>query len=1071
MTKKILLLLAIVNFTFGITFAQEGVITGKVTDANETLIGVSVTILGTNSGTLTDVNGNYSIKAKTGQTLVFSYLGYKPKQVKLADQKTVNVSLDFDAVMLNEVVAIGYGTVKKKDLTGAVGSVNAETIAAAPVSSALEALAGRVAGLRITTTEGSPEAEMTVRIRGGGSITQDNTPLFIVDGFPVSSISDIAPNDIESIDVLKDASSTAIYGSRGANGVVIVTTKSGVLGKTTINFNAFTGIKRLADKLDVLSPYDYASFQYERALLNKDTANYTKYFGNFQDIDMYKDIASNDWQDIVFGRTGTTYNQNLSISGGTEKTKYSISHNLVKEKAIMQLSEYQRQNLNFKMNHKLYDKLTLDLGFRFSDTKINGGGATEVNEKSSADSRLKHSVIYPSIPLPGLTVRDENALTDEDSGFSLYNPLLSLADNDQLVNRRSYNLNGAINYQIFKELKFRSEVGYADNVNNQDRFYGVTTYYSTNISAAEYQGNPILSTTNTFNNVLRNANTLNYDFKKFLPKNQKLTLLVGQEYLLSKGNTFSRENVGFPTTFSFDDARRLSGQGLAYASNNFFSPDDKLLSYFTRASYDYKGRYLINVALRADGSSKFSSENRWGYFPSVGAAWRISDESFMETTKDWLSDLKLRVSYGAAGNNRIPAGQILQEYSVTNKDVYVNGENSFWAPSKIMANPNLKWETTITRNVGLDLSILKTKLNITAELYKNTTKDLLILFPVAGTGYDNQYRNLGNTENQGLELSLNYNAITKKNFDLTFNANIAFNTNKITSLGGLDAINGSLVTTGWASTEINQDYQAVVGQAVGSMFGYVSDGRYEVSDFEDYATNNKWVLKAGVADASNVVGSGAGTLRPGMMKLKNLDENILINPNGDRKIIGNATPKHIGGFSLTSRIYNFDIGTYFTWSYGNDIYNANKIEYTSTSRNANRNMITEMATGNRWTNLRADGTISNDADELNAMNANTTMWSPVMSKYIFSDWAVEDGSYLRLTTLTLGYTLPKSLTQKVKMDKLRIYMSGYNLFKITNYSGFDPEVSTRRKSPLTPGVDYSAYPKSRNFVFGLNVSF
>ncbi|WP_353132883.1 TonB-dependent receptor [Pseudopedobacter sp.] len=1068
MIRKVLLLLTFTVMSISVLFAQNRQITGVVKDdTGEPLPGVGVAIKNSTTGTQTNVDGKFTLNVSgENAVLVFRYIGFKTKEITVGNQNTLNVVLEQEATLLNEVVAIGYGTVQKKDLTGAVASVNAETIAAAPVSSALEALAGRVSGVRITSTEGSPEAEMTVRIRGGGSITQDNSPLFIVDGFPVNSIADIAPNDIESIDVLKDASSTAIYGSRGANGVVIVTTKSGVVGKTNINFNAFTGIKKLADKLDVLSPYDYALIQYERALLKRDTSSYVDYFGNFQDIDLYKGITGNDWQDIVFGETGTTYNQNLSISGGTDKTKYSVSHNLVKERAIMALSKYQRQNLNFKLNHKLYNNLTIDLGLRFADTKINGAGATEVNEKSSADSRLKHAIIYPSIPVPGLTVRDENASNEDESELSLYNPLVSLADNDQLITRKQYNLNAAINYQIFKELKFRSEVGYDDYRNMQDRFYGVTTYYSTNISDARYQGNPILAAANTYRNTLRNTNTLNYDFKKILPKDHSVSWLIGHEYILTKENVFSKENVGFPVSFSFDDARRLSGQGLAYASNNFFSPNEKLLSYFTRASYNYKGKYLLNVAFRADGSSKFSEGNRWGYFPSVGAAWRVSDESFMESSKGWLNDLKLRLSYGASGNNRIPAGQILQEYAVSNQNIYVNGEASLWAPSKVMANPDLKWETTITRNIGLDISLLRTKLNITAEAYKNTTKDLLILFPVAGTGYENQYRNLGDTENKGLEFSVNYNALNKKNFDLTFNANIAFNKNKITSLGGLEAINGSMVTTGWASTEINQDFQAVVGQATGSMFGYISDGRYEVSDFETY-NGTAWVLKNGVANASGVI----GTVRPGAMKLKDLDGDKTITPDGDRTIIGNATPKHIGGFSITSRIYNFDIGTYFTWSYGNDIYNANKIEYTTTSRYANRNMISEMASGSRWTNLRADGTISNDAAELEAMNANTTLWSPVMDKFVFSDWAVEDGSFLRLTTLTLGYTLPKNISQRVKMDKLRFYVSGYNLFKVTNYSGFDPEVSTRRKTPLTPGVDYSAYPKSRNFVFGLNVSF
>ncbi|MBP8067597.1 MAG: TonB-dependent receptor, partial [Pedobacter sp.] len=430
--------------------------------------------------------------------------------------------------------------------------------------------------------------------------------------------------------------------------------------------------------------------------------------------------------------------------------------------------------------------------------------------------------------------------------------------------------------------------------------------------------------------------------------------------------------------------------------------------------------------------------------------------------KSWLVDLKLRASYGTAGNNNIPAGQMAQTFqnSVT---TWVNGFNNYWAASKTMANPDLKWETTVTRNVGLDFALLAGKLSGTVDAYLNRTKDLLINFPVAGTGYDFQFRNLGETENKGLEFSLNWNAVKKTNFDLSFSGNINFNRNKVISLG-VKNING---TSGWASTEINADYLVEEGASVGRIFGYKNIGRYEVSDFSGYnATSGNWTLKPGVVDATSFV----GPVRPGTIKLQDLSGDGKIDLS-DRTIIGNANPLNTGGFSMNTRIYNFDIGAYFNWSFGNDIYNANKIEYTSTSKYSSRNMISEMETGKRWTNLRADGTISNDPAELEAMNANTTLWSPYMRAFVLSDWAVEDGSFLRLSTLTLGYTLPQSISNKIKMKKLRVYASGYNLWLLTNYTGFDPEVSTRRQTSLTPGVDYSAYPRSKSFVFGLNVNF
>jgi len=1068
--KKNLLFFCVLAISIQLVQAQTRSVTGKVTEkaTGSSLPGVAVTIKGTKNVVSTDVNGVYKIPVpSTGNViLVFNSIGYNKLEITVGAKSQVDAVLEENVTMLNEVkvVNIGYETIKRESITGAVSSVNAATIAAAPVSSVLEAIQGRVAGVSIASTEGSPEAEMTVRVRGGGSITQDNSPLYIVDGFPANTIADIAPNDIESIDVLKDASSTAIYGSRGANGVIIITTKSGKKGKTNISLNAFTGTRNLANKLNVLEPYDYVLWQYESSLLKNAPTRYTDYFGYWQDIDLYKNIPYNDWQEIIFGRIGTTYNQNLSIRGGSDKTKYSISHNYVKDKAIMLFSGYERHNLNFKLNHELYKRLILDVGVRFSNTRIEGGGTNEITEKSSTDSRLKYAMIYPSIPVPGLTQVYDIEDDDVDDNFALYNPILSLSDNDQLINRRTYNFSGGLTYQINNNLKLQSEIGYDNYTNFNDRFYGSTTYYVRNIDS--YIGQPLLTTTNTFRNTLRNANTLNYDFKKILPRKHSLSLLVGHEYILTKENYSSYEIRGFPRSFSFDQTRRLTGQGVPSVTNNFYRPNDKILSFFTRANYNYKGKYLLSAAIRADGSSKFSEGNRWGYFPSVSAGWRISDEAFMKSTKKWLNDLKLRASLGAAGNNRIPSGQINQEYEVSNNSVYVNEATSFWSPSRTMANPDLRWETTITRNIGLDVSLFKRKLNITTEAYSNTTKDLLVLFPIPGTGYTNQYRNLGDTENKGLEFSVNYNAINKKNFNLQINANMSLNRSKIKSLGGLAEIDGDIVTTGWASTAIPQDYKAIVGGTVGSMFGYVSDGRYEVSDFDGFI-GGKWVLKPGVPDASAIV----GTIRPGSMKLKDLSGDLKITSDNDRAIIGNATPLHTGGFSINSRIYSFDLGVYLNWSYGNDIYNANKIEYTQTSRYHSRNMISEMASGKRWTNLRSDGTLSNDPAELAAMNANTTMWSPYVNGFVFSDWAVEDGSFLRLATVTVGYTLPKKLTSKVKIEKLRLYASGYNLHTWTNYSGFDPEVSTKRKSPLTPGVDYSAYPRSRSFVFGLNVNF
>ncbi|RXK87268.1 SusC/RagA family TonB-linked outer membrane protein [Filimonas effusa] len=1062
--KKMMLLGAWLLYALAL-FAQSRSIKGKVTDENGApLSGVSIVLKETKAGVQTDEKGVFNLKTgKTGDvTLVISYTGYKVMNVTTDGKTDVNVKLERDQNDLDNVVVIGYGTSKRKDLTGAIASMSSKELMKVPVANASEALTGRLAGVQVTATEGSPDAELKIRVRGGGSITGDNSPLLIVDGFPVTSIADIAPADIESMDVLKDASSTAIYGSRGANGVIIITTKSGKSGKFTVNYNVYGGYRKLAKKLDVLSPYDYAKWQYERALLdNKLSDQYTKYLGNWQDIDLYKEVTPNDWQDQVFGRIGNTFNQNLSMNGGTEKLRYTVSYTHIKDKAIMQMSGFQRDNVNLKLNNRPNNKISIDLAVRYSTTKVDGGGTNEQNEKSSADSRLKYAMIYPTFPVGGLTDADEL-----DDAFNMYHPLVALSDNDRTQRRANINLNGAVSWKITPELQIRTEVGLDDIRTQDDRFYGTTTYYVRNVPTALNQGLPAIELVKSQRQSIRNTNTVSYDFKNILKSKHHLNVLGGQEYIATKQEALTTSVHGFPKTFTFDNALKLSAQGKANSVQNYLYPDDRLFSFFGRANYDFDSKYLVGVTFRADGSSKFSDGHKWGYFPSVAAAWRISSEKFFEKASDWVDDLKLRVSYGTAGNNNIPSGQMVQTFDV-NTTTWVNGYNSYWAPSKTMANPDLKWETTVTRNVGLDFTLKGKKLNGTIDFYQNNTKDLLILFPISGVGYDNQYRNMGETRNRGLELTLNWSAIDKKNFGLNFSGNIGFNKNKILSLGQMQNFGAE---SGWASTEVGTDYWISTGGSVGQMYGYKLDGtgRYEVSDFTGYnSTTGKWILKDGVADASAIV----GTVRPGTMKLMNMTKDDNIINTSDKTIIGNANPTHTGGFTINTRVYNFDLSAMFNWSYGNKIYNANKIEYTSTSKYYGRNMITTMAEGSRWTNLLSDGTLSNDPAQLEQMNANTTLWSPYMSRYVFTDWAVEDGSFLRLGTLTVGYNLPAALIRKVKIQNCRFYMTGYNIFCITNYTGFDPEVSTRRKTALTPGVDYSAYPRSRMVVFGLNLSF
>ena len=1061
----------LVLFTLFVGSLSAQTIKGNVKDSNgEPVIGATVLEKGTkNNATVTDIDGNFSIKLTGNNPLQISYIGMKTKTVETAGKSTINVKLEDETTNLEYLVVIGYGSVRRKDLTGSVATVSSEALAAVPVASVTEALTGKMAGVQITTTEGSPDADVKIRVRGGGSITQSNDPLLIVDGFPVESISDIPATDIEDITVLKDASSTAIYGSRGANGVILVTTKSGKSGKVNVSYNAYYSWKKVAKKMDVLSPYDYAKWQYELALLKNenDLSSYTDYFGNYEDMDLYRNVEANDWQDIVYGRTGNTFNHNVNITGGTETVKYAFSYAHMNDKAIQIGSNYKRDNFSLKLNTKPTKNTTLDFQARYSDTDIRGGGANDATGVYDSDKRLKYAVIYTPIPLANL---DESAGTDDDFG-NLYNPVESQYDNDRKKERKTLNFAGAFGWEVFKNFKIRTEFGYDDYNQYDQRFWGTTTYYVKNVPASGNQNKPAIRLTDTNRHRFRNSNTISYDFSKLIKNtDHSLNFMVGHEYIITKERENMNEVHGFPEDYTAEQAWKLSSQGTPYTIDDNYSADDKLLSFFGRVNYNFKDRYLLTATFRADASSKFSEENRWGYFPSAAVAWRISSEPFMKSTQNWLDDLKLRLSYGTAGNNNIPTGQLSQMYE-SKATSWINGFTQYWAPSKIMANPDLKWETTITRNIGLDFTLFKGKLSGSIEAYLNTTKDLLIQFPVAGTGYDTQYRNMGETENRGVEFSFTWHAIDKKNWGIDLYGNLGVNKSEIKSLGSMQDFGKN---TAWASTEIGQDYWIAVGGQVGEIRGYQLAGRYEVSDFEGYdAATKTWKLKEGVPDASPII----GTVRPGSIKLVDQPTEEGGVGNGvigdeDNVIIGNVNPDVYGGFGLNAHAYGFDLSANFNFSIGNQVYNANKIEYTSTSKYQYRNMIDIMADGKRWTNLDPEtGMLCNDPVRLAELNANTTMWSPYMSKFVLTDWAVEDASFLRLNTLTLGYTLPQSLTKRVGINSLRFYCTAYNVFTITGYSGYDPESDCIRKDALTPGVDYSGYPRSRSFVIGLNLNF
>lgn len=1083
-TSWICLLLLIAISPFNEIFAQTRQVTGTVrsTENNQPVNGATVTVKGGKTSVTTDIQGRYTISIDTkATTLVFSSASFVAFEAPIRGQSVIDVQLAVDTKSMDDVVVIGYGTARKKDLTGSTASMAGSTLEKIPLSSAAEAMTGRLAGVQVTTTDGAPGAEIIIRVRGGGSVTQDNSPLYIVDGFPVGSINDIAPTDIASIDILKDASSTAIYGARGANGVVIITTKSAKGGKTTVSLNSFFQRRQLPKKLEVLSPYEFALMQYEYGKIRggTDLDNFTKYYGVYEDLELYKNQKGTDWQDVLFGSSGSSQQHNLSVTGGTDRTKMSFSLSNNQDQGLQAGSKYQRTYMNFKLNHEMYQGLKLDFTTRYTNTDIDGAGTA-----GGASVRIGDGIT--TRPVNGLADQiliDPNAIgttADEYEQFlrGLVNPLAITAQDYRKNVTNAFNMNFGASWNVTRQFLFRSEIGVDMRWNNTKRYYGPLT------GESKTNGNslPIGEIRNSKTFAYRWANTLTYTLKK---KDHDFNILAGQEINAGKvSNDFNRSE-NFAENLSPERIFSNMALGIPDQFQTFEGPGDNLSSFFGRVNYQYKGRYLFTATARYDGSLKFAPGKQWGLFPAVAAAWRISDENFMSNVKV-VSDLKLRLSYGKSGNNRIPSDLFRRVFSIqTNRPIGFGEVNqAYWgSASSILVNPDIQWETTVTRNLGLDFGLLNNKVTGTLDVYYNSVPGLLVQSAIPPqTGYTSQIRNQGQTSNRGIELSLNANIINKKDFTLSANFNIGFNKSRIDDLGGPIS---QPFNSNWAGTDLKSidDYRLIVGQTVGLMYGYVSDGMYTTDDFESFdPVTKKYSLKKGIPDDASLMGviggalSPSSTVRPGILKLKDLNGDGLITAE-DRQIIGSALPDYQGGFGFNGTFKNFDFGAFFNYVVGNDVYNTGRIQFNMFYRNTFGNLLAENNYDNRFKYIDAAGNLVNDLAQLKELNKNATMWTPLSmgnAAPVFHSYAVEDGSFLRLNNVSIGYSLPKHIISKVKMTRFRVYGTVTNVFLLTGYSGYDPEVSATRNSsytPLTPGVDYSGYPKSRTFTIGANVTF
>ncbi|SFE66131.1 SusC/RagA family TonB-linked outer membrane protein [Spirosoma endophyticum] len=981
------------------------------TETGETLPGVTIAVKGTTIGTTTNESGQYSLSIPDGSTvLVFSSVGYEKQDVSIGNRTTVNVVLKADTKALSEVVVVGYGTQQRRDLTGSVASVKGKELENLPVQGPLEAIQGRVAGVQIVQNSGSPGASPNVRIRGVTSLNAGNDPLYIVDGVPITGgINVVNPNDIQSMEVLKDASATAIYGARGANGIIIVTTKRGKAGKTSIGLSTYTGIMDVRKKVSMLNAVqerDYILNAVANAGVAEVRLGLDTLFRN--GVPVY----DTNWQDELY-RQGTVSNYEVSLRGGNDKTTYAASLGYFNQKGIIISSGYDTYRGRFSIDHQASARFKTGANILLSTAKRD-----RVPEGDDINAIIPNAMrTLPFSPV----YNPDGSYTFVDQ-IQRPNPVgLAMLTSWFTVNNRLVgNIYG--DYDLWKGLTFRSTLNIDYSGTRDERF-----------TPSTIQGGSARPGTASYGDVFTwvNENTLNYSHS--IGKHS-LSGLLGYSVQESKiFNLSAAANQG-----ATDNITTLNAAASPTAASSSKSAWG-LVSYFARLNYSFNDKYLLAATVRRDGSSRFGKDNQYGTFPSLSAGWRVSQESFMQGLS-FINDLKLRASIGVVGN------QSISDYG--SQGLYSTGSNYIGKAGIALSavpNPSLSWESTTQSDVGLDVSFLNNRITLTADAYLKKTNDLLLSVNLPTTsGFGSALQNVGNTQNKGLEFSIysqNVAGSGANDFKWSTSFNISFNRNKIVSLSNNNA---DIIQTSADATFYGTAPQGLgrVGQPIGVFFGQVYTGRV-------YATSEE-------AKAANMRdGSASGALYvAGDMIYKDLNGDGIIN-DADRTIIGNANPKHTGGLTNNFSYKGFDLSIFLQWSYGNDIFN-------ETREASNRSFVYNAATTEVLRSWRKEGDITDVP--------RGTPSTISRNGFASSRW-VEDGSYLRVKTATLGYTFPSALLKRVKIENLRLYVSGQNLFTFTKYSGLDPEVNFRSTLPLLQGIDLGTYPLVRTLTFGLNLGF
>lgn len=1067
--KRIGLILICCLFYTSLVLAQSFHLTGKVIDAgdNSPMIGATIRVEGTQKGTTTDFDGNYSIEVQKGDKVIFSYIGKTPKTVEINSQTHLDVKLADDVNQLNDVVVVGYGTMKKRDLTGSVSQIKADDILKGnPALSINSALQGRIAGMQVKQNDGAPGGGITIQVRGANSFSTSTQPLYVIDGLPYSGgstapdtgisgtgsgsnpLANINPNDIESIEVLKDASSTAIYGSRGANGVVLITTKRGKEGKNNITFSSNFSFSNIAHKMDVLDPVTYAQYMNEQVLNSNsqgqlpyrgewyystdasgniltNTGKYSPAPEDFRRPGVYTDqygntynVGSTDWQDAIF-QTGVTQEYNLSMDGGNEKGGYMMSLNYSKQTGTIVGSDYKRFAVRSNLWRKVTNWLEAGLNVNYTNALTNF-----INSSTSGgDGVIYSALVFPPTYDASINTKDNNELN-----WLAANPYVYVREAFDEYRANNVYLSSYFEATLLKGLKLRENLGFSYSGNDRNMYYNRLTrqgYEPTNGVGAQGTGWSEGVTSETLL-------TYNHTFGK----DHDLSALAGITFEESnwKYNRMSAYDFPSDLTMMWD----MSAGGKVYPLSSGRGKK-RMQSNLARLNYSYKSKYMATVSYRADGSSVFVEGNKYAHFLSGALAWRLSAEPWIEKL-NIFNDLKLRLSYGQTGNQGIDTYATLPAMSVAGY-VFNGSLSSGYAEQtwKGPINKNLKWETTDQVDLGLDMSFAKGRVNLTIDAYYKRTNDLLQKVNIeTNSGYTQMATNIGHVINKGLEITGVFHPTVHKDLNWEIDANISFNHNRI----------GGLTGDQYASQFVNSIKNVFVmrnGCPIGTVVGFVEDGFYD----------NLAEVRADPRYAN--VSEGEAKSMIGEIKYRDYNKDGQIT-DADKRVIGDTNPDFIYGLTNTLQYKNFTFSFFLQGTYGNDIVNANTIANNTSASMTGISNITREQYDTRWREGHTEGAKWPKA----VADGYTREWK-------FTDRYIEDGSYLRLKNVSLGYTFfPKNWKG---INSINVYASASNLFTITKYSWYDPDVNAFGSDVSRQGVDLFSYPSSRTFSFGVKMSF